>query len=708
MTSSRSRSISRGSFDEASSRSRSPSSGHEVSPESESDRKISRLDRDYDKDKEKSRSRSRSPKSRSRKKRKSRRSRSYSDSSYSRSRSRERRRSKKSRRERESKHKKSSKSSSTKSKWPEGKLFPNIYERPIGPRTGIGYPEADVIELRFIVPKCLSGSIIGKRGDYVAKLRKDFQIGIGIPDAPNNELERICVIRGASVRNVIDCLCAIADYPLKKEMNYALYLQKHQTQMRLLFHQSVCGAIIGKSGTRIQEIKNISNALVKVYSTSCPNSSDRVAKITGTVTELRDCLALIFRFIGDVQCSGEEKNYDGSLDQEDAVHTVTEEFKEQYGGWKRSECDEMGDGSGSGGKRMKDRSQAGPEVEKDRHGKSRLENLTEKSKAILMQSWNFRNGGRNNAASFGSKKDYFDQSNITGSQYQGENSMKLKILVVNFFFKISCSLPFLLNNNFSHTLFPRNIYEKTGSSLGYNSQQTNPNQNYYSQNQNYYHNQNYNQDYNNQYQQQQFTPNNQVQPMNQHNGYNNQGNYNQMGQQYDNSNYNHQQWQMQNQYSNPNNQGQMLRQKHRKKRRSQSTSSSSSSSSSTSDSSSDSDTNRYSSRHHKKSKKHKKHHKKHLKKSLDSYVSSNYVGNNVKAEFVAGYGARGRHDEIYIPKEAISKLEKLRKKKKKKSKYESSDEDAPAYEGPNTMGPNRANYKKQHPLTAIDLKRMKK
>merc|ERR1712157_297364 len=157
------------------------------------------------------------------------------------------------------------------------------------------------------------------------------------------------------------------------------------------------------------------------------------------------------------------------------------------------------------------------------------------------------------------------------------------------------------------------------------------------------------------------------------NGYNNQGNYNQMGQQYDNSNYNHQQWQMQNQYSNPNNQGQMLRQKHRKK-----------------------------------SKKHKKHHKKHLKKSLDSYVSSNYVGNNVKAEFVAGYGARGRHDEIYIPKEAISKLEKLRKKKKKKSKYESSDEDAPAYEGPNTMGPNRANYKKQHPLTAIDLKRMKK
>merc|ERR1712183_529380 len=119
--------------------------------------------------------------------------------------------------------------------------------------------------------------------------------------------------------------------------------------MRLIFHQTVCGAIIGKAGSRIQEIKNISNAIVKVYPTTCPNSSDRVVKITGTVTELRDCLALIFRFIGDAKCSGEEKNYDGGLDHEDAVHTITEEFKDQYGGWKKSECDEMGDGSGNPG-----------------------------------------------------------------------------------------------------------------------------------------------------------------------------------------------------------------------------------------------------------------------------------------------------------------------------------------------------------------------
>ena len=34
----------------------------------------------------------------------------------------------------------------------------NIYERPRGPRTGIGYPKAGVIEVRFVIPSKIAGS----------------------------------------------------------------------------------------------------------------------------------------------------------------------------------------------------------------------------------------------------------------------------------------------------------------------------------------------------------------------------------------------------------------------------------------------------------------------------------------------------------------------------------------------------------------------
>ena len=297
-----------------------------------------------------------------------------------------------------------------------GKLFPNIYERPIGPRTGIGYPEADVIEIRFLVPSKISGSIIGKKGDYVQKLRKDFQIGVGIPDSPNNYLERVCVIRGASVRNVIDCCCAIADYPLKKEMNAGLKIEKHHTQIRLLMHQSVCGAIIGKKASQILEIRNMSGADVQVCSYNCPGTTDRVVKVTGSITEIRDALALIFKFTGDQNVKGVENNYLAILPDPE-----NNEDPGQYFGWTDDEVELMGADVDTR-KRGTMAARKIVEVELDRHGKPRMDNLTENSRAKL-------NGmpPQKQYAKFGPKKDYFDSSNTTGQQYQGENSAKLKV-----------------------------------------------------------------------------------------------------------------------------------------------------------------------------------------------------------------------------------------------------------------------------------------
>ena len=368
-----------------------------------------------------------------------------------------------------------------------GKLFPNIYERPIGPRTGIGYPEADVIEIRFLVPSKISGSIIGKKGDYVQKLRKDFQIGVGIPDSPNNYLERVCVIRGASVRNVIDCCCAIADYPLKKEMNAGLKIEKHHTQIRLLMHQSVCGAIIGKKASQILEIRNMSGADVQVCSYNCPGTTDRVVKVTGSITEIRDALALIFKFTGDQNVKGVENNYLAILPDPE-----NNEDPGQYFGWTDDEVELMGADVDTR-KRGTMAARKIVEVELDRHGKPRMDNLTENSRAKL-------NGmpPQKQYAKFGPKKDYFDSSNTTGQQYQGENSAKLKVAFLRGRRGLPCGLPICPFRINFRPLFPTNIYDKTAAS--YNQ--------YYNQG---YGNSYYNQGYDNSYNQ----------------GYNQSGYYNQ-------------------------------------------------------------------------------------------------------------------------------------------------------------------------------------
>lgn len=75
----------------------------------------------------------------------------------------------------------------------------------------------------------------------------------------------------------------------------------------------------------------------------------------------------------------------------------------------------------------------------------------------------------------------------------------------------------------------------------------------------------------------------------------------------------------------------------------------------------------------------------------------------IKNEYTAatGYGNPG---QINVPYEAKALYSKA-KRSKKMNEYDTPD--APAYEGPNTMGPNRADYKREHPLTALDLQRQK-
>ena len=87
--------------------------------------------------------------------------------------------------------------------------------------------------MRFVVPSKVAGSVIGKGGDLVQQLRKKHDCEIGVP-VSETSIDRVVVVRGKSVRNVIDCVCSIADYPLKKEMCRGLNLQPDCSQIRLL------------------------------------------------------------------------------------------------------------------------------------------------------------------------------------------------------------------------------------------------------------------------------------------------------------------------------------------------------------------------------------------------------------------------------------------------------------------------------------------
>ncbi|ERL88636.1 hypothetical protein D910_06020 [Dendroctonus ponderosae] len=107
-------------------------------------------------------------------------------------------------------------------------------------------------EVRLLIPSKVAGSIIGKGGHNITKLRSQ---------------------NGATAGNGNDI------------------------DMRMMVHQSQAGCIIGKGGSKIKEIREKIGTRIKIFSNPAPQSSDRVIQIIGEpakcIDTLREVLTLI-------------------------------------------------------------------------------------------------------------------------------------------------------------------------------------------------------------------------------------------------------------------------------------------------------------------------------------------------------------------------------------------------------------------------------
>ena len=113
-------------------------------------------------------------------------------------------------------------------------------------------------------------------------------------------------------------------------------------EIRVLFHQSIVGGIIGKGGSKISEIREQSGAVVKAYQNCAPNSSDRVVSIKGAKDSIIEALQLTLVVARDnSERAGRGFQYDPA--NFDAF------YSDEYGGWGNPERYGRHGGGGRGG-----------------------------------------------------------------------------------------------------------------------------------------------------------------------------------------------------------------------------------------------------------------------------------------------------------------------------------------------------------------------
>ncbi|XP_051979985.1 poly(rC)-binding protein 4-like isoform X2 [Xyrauchen texanus] len=149
------------------------------------------------------------------------------------------------------------------------------------------------LTLRLLMHGKEVGSIIGKKGDTVKRIREESSARINISEGSCPE--RIITITGAT-----ECvLRAFTMITIKLEEDLAALVangtvtSKPPVTLRLVIPASQCGSLIGKGGSKIKEIREKTGAQVQVAGDLLPNSTERGVTISGNQDAIIQCVKLI-------------------------------------------------------------------------------------------------------------------------------------------------------------------------------------------------------------------------------------------------------------------------------------------------------------------------------------------------------------------------------------------------------------------------------
>jgi len=170
------------------------------------------------------------------------------------------------------------------------------------------------ITLRTIVTGPEAGSIIGRGGEVVNSIRDESGAKIRIEGT--SPQERIITVDGPtdSIFKAYTLICKILEEREQRDIRESGRRsgdgdEELDLHLNLLVPSSQCGAIIGKEGVKIKEIRETTGASIHVSSDPLPGSSERYVKVAGNREEVTQCIYHICCALLDSPIKGETRLY---------------------------------------------------------------------------------------------------------------------------------------------------------------------------------------------------------------------------------------------------------------------------------------------------------------------------------------------------------------------------------------------------------------
>jgi len=154
--------------------------------------------------------------------------------------------------------------------------------------------EDSVIRLLLLGQDC--GAIVGRGGENLSRLRKEFNVDVQMPSG--RTMDRVFMIIGH-----MDCCLGVVEDTLQHSKRGPFPVgPPSEMEINLLVESDLVGHILGKSGAKIKEIREQSNAKIKVYQECMPNSNERVVAIgCENPEQMGKCVRLIYEVLQNVE-----------------------------------------------------------------------------------------------------------------------------------------------------------------------------------------------------------------------------------------------------------------------------------------------------------------------------------------------------------------------------------------------------------------------
>ncbi|RKP10646.1 hypothetical protein THASP1DRAFT_8828, partial [Thamnocephalis sphaerospora] len=147
------------------------------------------------------------------------------------------------------------------------------------------------LTLRALVTTKEAGVIIGKAGRNVAELREQTGVKAGVSKVVPGVQDRVLTVTG-TLDGVAKAYSLIAqtmlDNPITPQTIEGAQAQAATiATVRLLISHNLMGTIIGRQGTKIKHIQDVSGARMVANKEMLPQSTERVVDVQGMVDSIR-------------------------------------------------------------------------------------------------------------------------------------------------------------------------------------------------------------------------------------------------------------------------------------------------------------------------------------------------------------------------------------------------------------------------------------